>query len=321
MRVADLIRASGGLEEGAYTLGAEVTRFEIREGRQRLTSHVPVELEAALAGDSEANILLEPHDFVTIKRIADWTTDATVSLGGELVFPGRYPIEKGETLRELVERAGGTTEEAFLRGAVFVRAGLREKERKRFEEMAKRLELDLANRRVIDEESASSAGAEEALLKSLTEKVKGMEGQGRLVVDLESVLSGQAEDIVLLDGDELFIPKPPQEVTVIGEVFRPTSHLHQGETRIEDYINLSGGFTAKADSGRIYVVRADGSVWSTSGGSSWFRRMSMEVKAGDTVVVPLDVDSLSSISMWSDISQIVYQLAVSAASIKTLGLF
>ncbi len=89
-------------------------------------------------------------------------------------------------------------------------------------------------------------------------------------------------DVVLRNGDELIVPKFEQEVTVIGEVQDPTSHLYNPNLSRDDYIRLSGGFTAQADQKRVYVVRADGSVVANEG-SRWFNRGSnVEIQPGDT---------------------------------------
>ncbi len=90
----------------------------------------------------------------------------------------------------------------------------------------------------------------------------------------------------------MMVPKVQQEVTVIGEVQTATSHLYRKELGRDDYINLSGGLTRRADEKHIYVVRADGSVVANEGGR-WFNRGGVEIRPGDTVVVPLDTERLA----------------------------
>jgi len=126
-------------------------------------------------------------------------------------------------------------------------------------------------------------------------------------------------DVTLADGDQLYIPPVTQEVTVTGEVFYPTSHLYTRGFDRDRYVKLSGGLTRKADARRIYVVRADGSVES---GESWFDNIGRDaIRPGDTIVVPLNVDRVRPITLWSNISQIVYQLAIVAASANAVGVF
>ena len=118
------------------------------------------------------------------------------------------------------------------------------------------------------------------------------------------------------------MPSTPQEVTVIGEVHYPTSHLYETVLRRNDYINRSGGMTYKADDDRIYVVRANGAVLASKGGG-WFRRVVSHngIEPGDTIVVPLDADRIRPLKLFTDISQIVYQLGIAAASWNAVGVF
>ena len=156
--------------------------------------------------------------------------------------------------------------------------------------------------------------------QSLLEQLKETKPVGRLVVDLDRVISGRlgsADDIVLRDGDELLIPKVKQEVTVIGEVQNSTAHLYRAGLSREDYIALSGGTTNRADGKRIYVVRADGSVVASKGG--WLGgRGGVMVQPGDTVVVPLDVDRLPPLPLWHAVTGILYNAAVALAAISSL---
>jgi protein involved in polysaccharide export with SLBB domain len=145
---------------------------------------------------------------------------------------------------------------------------------------------------------------------------------GRLVIDLDRLISGRigsSSDVVLRDGDELVIPKIRQEVTIIGEVQNSTSLLHRRELKRDDYIELSGGFTRRADKSRAYVVRADGSV--VAGASSgWLGggRANVDIQPGDTIVVPLDTERLPPLPLWQAVTSIVYNAAVALAAIRTL---
>ena len=119
------------------------------------------------------------------------------------------------------------------------------------------------------------------------------------------------------DGDKLLIPKKTQEVTILGEVQSPTSHvLWTGLTR-DDYINRSGGTTQKADRKRIYVVRANGDVVSGDR-TGWFRRsQSAEIRPGDTIVVPLDTERVRALPIWQSVSTIIYNLAIALLAIRS----
>jgi polysaccharide biosynthesis/export protein len=142
---------------------------------------------------------------------------------------------------------------------------------------------------------------------------------GRFVIDLPGLLTsgvGSETDVVLRDGDELIVPRQRQEVTVIGEVQSAGSYLYLQKLKRGDYISMSGGTTKKADKDRIYLVRADGRVASSSG-SFLARNYETAVKPGDTIVVPLDTERMPRLPFWQAVTQILYNVAVSVAAVNS----
>src|SRR5690606_19366089 len=120
------------------------------------------------------------------------------------------------------------------------------------------------------------------------------------------------------DGDVLIVPQYRQEVTVIGEVQYPTSHVYDPALDRRDYLNRSGGLTSRADEGRIYVVRANGEVVTDGTARRWFRRSgATEIRPGDTIVVPTDVDRVRPLARWSSVTQVLYNLAIAAAAVNS----
>lgn len=325
MRVSDLIRAGGGLAEAAYALGAELTRYEVIDGSYREVAHIDVDLKKILAGDASANLVLRAYDDLHIKRLPEWASAATVEVRGEVRFPGIYPISRGEQLSKLLQRAGGLTDMAFPEGAVFLRKELREREQQRIDEMSRRLEADLASLSLKLAQEGGGKAETLGIVSQLGDQLRGIQPTGRLVINLPRLLEDTRKgrrsdyDVTLTDGDKLYVPLITQEVTVTGEVFYPTSHLYTKGYDRDRYVNMSGGVTGKADVKRIYVIRADGSV---EAGKSWFEGVSEEdIQPGDTIVVPLDVDRVRPITLWANISQIIYQLAIAAASAHAVGVF
>jgi protein involved in polysaccharide export with SLBB domain len=141
-----------------------------------------------------------------------------------------------------------------------------------------------------------------------------------LVIDLESIIGGSTKDIILEDGDSLHIPKIQQNISVIGEVFVPRTHLFAQGLNIDDYIGLSGGVGPYADADNIYLIRVDGSMVSpTQLSSSRFFRgsSSKELQPGDSIVVPLEVKPFSGIRATNEITQIIYQMALAAAAVNS----
>ena len=325
MKTSDLIRAAGGMAEAAYSSSAELTRYAIIDGSYREVGHINVDLAGILEGTRGADLILKSYDDLQVKRLPEWETAATVELKGEVRFPGVYPIARGEQLSKVLERAGGLTDIAFPRGAVFLREGLRERERQQLEDLSRRLETDLASLslQLAQEEGGKVQSLD--FVRELGDKLRAIEPVGRLVINLPELLEEIKEgrrsdlDITMEDGDRLYIPALTQEVTVTGEVFYPTSHLYSKGTDRMKYVDMSGGLTRKADSKRIYVVRADGSV---DTGGSWFELSDKhDIQPGDTIVVPLDVDLVRPIARFASISKIIFQLAAAAVGAKAIGVF
>jgi protein involved in polysaccharide export with SLBB domain len=319
MRVSDLIRAGGRLTEQAYTLSAELVRYPVGGG-QRSMQIIDVDLAAILRGDILADLELSEHDHLRVSRLPEWNGQWTVTLTGEVKFPGQYRIRRGETLRELMSRAGGLTDEAFPGGAVFLREALRQREQEQIEELTRRLEADLIAMSLEERgpDDADSMRIGQALLSQLKET----EAIGRLVVRLDQINGaapggGASGDLLLRDGDQLLVPKQAQEVTIIGEAQRNTSHLYQSGLTRDDYIEMSGGLTRRADKKLIYVVRANGEVVSR-GRSKWFARGDdVDVMAGDTIVVPMATDRFGQLTFWGNVTQILFQSAVAVAAVNS----
>ena len=126
MRISDLLRAGGGLSEAAYVTDAELTRYAIVNGEYRETELVTVNLAGLLKGDPAADIPLTPYDYLNVKEVSRWRGEESITLKGEVVFPGTYPIRRGEKLSSVLARAGGLTDLAFPEGSAFTRVELRE---------------------------------------------------------------------------------------------------------------------------------------------------------------------------------------------------
>jgi polysaccharide export outer membrane protein len=322
MRVSDLVRAGANLTDSAYALSAELTRYTVRDSSVRTTELIEIDLQSALAGDDVANVFLKPFDYLNIKEVSLWREQAEVEIRGEVLFPGIYAIEPGETLSSVIKRAGGLTDFAFVAGSVFLREELKDREREQMDRLAARLESDLASM-ALQAARFESAGADSVSLgQSLLGQLRSVEPVGRLVIDLESVVAGNdisSGDVLLRDGDILIVPEKTQEVTVIGEVQYSTSHIFSTGLDRDRYIGQSGGLTANADEKRIYIVKATGAVSASSGKSKWFRRSGgRQIDPGDTIVVPMDVDRMPKLLLWQSATSILFNLAIATAAVASL---
>jgi protein involved in polysaccharide export with SLBB domain len=312
MRVSDLLRAGGGMSEAAYATDAELTRYTVVDGEYRETELVTVDLAGVMRGDAGANLTIGPYDNLNIKEVSRWRGEASVTIRGEVVFPGTYPIRRGERLSSVLARAGGLTDLAFPEGSVFTRVEIQERQREQLELLAQRVERDLAVLSVSDPNAGDTITAGQSLVNQLRNSAP----TGRWVIRLDDLVAGiEGADVVLKGGDVLLVPDERQEVSVLGEVQYATSHVYEPSVSRDAYINRSGGLSQRADKKRIYVVRANGEVVANTG-AGWFQRETgASIRPGDSIVVPLDVDQ--PLARWSAITQIVYNLAIAAAAVNS----
>ena len=323
MKVSDLIRAGGGTADAAYGGNAELTRYSVVAGESRRTELIQINLAAAMRGDPGANQALKPFDQLTVKQVPLWGEQEAVALQGEVRFPGTYPIRRGETLKSVIDRAGGLTTYAFPQGSVFTRESLRIREQAQLDMLAERMQRDITSFALSGAVAAGQQGgtATVALAQSLLAQVKGTRAVGRMVINLPALMRepvGSSDDVVLRSSDRLVVPRFEQQVTVLGEVQNSTSLLYNPRLSRDDYIAQSGGTTRRADRAQIYVVRANGSVVQTGGGG-WFRRTSTtDIKPGDTIVVPLDVEHLPPLPLWTAVTTILYNVAIAVAAVHSL---
>ena len=305
----DLITLAGGLTDRAFSLGAEITRYAFDEQQRQSIQHLSINLN-----DKQTTTLIA-EDSVHIKHLPNWIGTETIVIEGEVAFPGRYTIQRGETLSQVIQRAGGLNQFAFAGGSVFSRDQLRQLEVVRLRELKARLNSDLAAANLEQQSQDTKIAQIEA--QQLLNSMNNIRPTGRMVINLKAILDNpDLFDITLKDGDRLKIPMQRQAVTVVGEVQFATSHLYSANLSAEDYIDRSGGPTIKADKQRIYVVKADGSVY-LPGDSRWFSLGDNQIEAGDTVVVPLDADRMKPLTLWTSVSQIIYHMALGAAAVAS----
>ncbi|WP_423202277.1 SLBB domain-containing protein [Marinobacter salicampi] len=313
--VADAIRLAGGLKDSASMLTAELARSVIDESGIAQTQILRLDLQEVLAGAGD--IQLHSRDRLLIKPIPQFALNRTVVLEGEVRYAGAYTFREGETLAEVLARAGGLTANAFPRGAVFTREKLRELEARRLIEAEERLQGDLLGL-TLEGRTVSQGTNKLDQLQELLEEVQNARPLGRMVINLEAVLADtDYQPIRLQDGDRLSVPQIPQAVSVFGEVQFPTSHLHTAGLTVDDYLDRSGGPTRQADEDRVYVIKADGSVVLPEK-SRWFGGRNQQLAVGDTIIVPINVDRLNQLELWTNVSQIVYQMALGAAAVGNL---
>jgi len=338
MHISDLLFASGNILESAYLDSAEVSSYIMEDGKEVKVDHRAINLKAALARDPEHDLLLKPYDRVFVKRIPGWGEERFATISGEVNFPGKYIIKKGEKLSSIIERAGGYTGNAYLRGAVFIRGRVKELQQKGLDEMISRLERELLAEGSLQVATSLSKEEIEAKRVELEQKQKFIESLkklkivGRMTIKLAHLrlLKGSEYDIELEDGDSLYIPLKGSVVNVVGAVMSGSSFVYSDRFDYRDYIKIAGGYTRYADTDNVYVLKIDGSARKLSRGffnwndsrSRWeiagFDEEVKDIEPGDTIVVPEKLERIAWLREVKDITQILFQIAVTTGVVITL---
>lgn len=321
LNAEQLIELAGGLRESADTTSAEITRFDAEPDVGRITGIINLDLRSS-SNISGQNYQLSPFDRLVVRQMPNWTEYESVTIGGEVNSPGTYTITKDEPISSLIARAGGLTQYADARAAIFLREELRLNEQRMLVEFRDRLQRDIINRNLQSSED-SIAGSEVAQLLALVEEV---DATGRLVIDLPTVLAhtgqnnsrAQQADVILRNGDQLLIPRTQQEISVIGEVNRATSHLYQRNNNVSDYIGMSGGYTRSADQNNVFIIKASGEVVAF-GNSRWFFQQGARLEPGDTIIVPYNARQTNYLRVWTSVSQILFNISTTLLAIERVG--
>lgn len=319
MHLLDFIEGAGGLSEKAYPKEYEIIRYHVENG-ERIKKIFNITPEEA------SSFLVQQHDEIQIKRIPYWYDRKSITLTGEVKFPGTYVIHSGEKLSSVIERAGGYTNEAFLYGAVFTRKSIQMLQKESLQKELARLkeQVILINVRNSSDKRKSPTDITGivAAVDSLLVAAKEITPKGRITINLEDNLYAfeqSSSNLVLKDEDSLDIPSFNDTIVVNGEVMLPTALTYQGDD-IKDYIERSGGLTHLADSEHIYVIHANGEAKKATLGSFLFSSNDVEIRKGDVIMVPkqfyLDTRGMD---LTKDLADIFYKLSLTVAAAHTVG--
>lgn len=316
MRMSDLIFRAGGMSHSATPEVAELFRASGDEPPRI----IPLNLEEILRSETTKDFYLLEGDRLFIRESPAEIEGGTIVLGGEFRYPGKYAIQRGETLSSVIRRAGGFTDQAFLRGAVFTRKSLRDQQRERMKQFLQAEQNALLQEQASlglgydPTQKASRMGLLEYREKFLKEIDKS-EFLGRMIVRLADpeTLSGTSDDIVLEDGDSLALPRPPSSVLVVGNVYNPIAVTFVDGKNVDYYLRKVGGMTKSADKKRVYVVKANGEA------ASQFVRVK-PIERGDTVIVPEEFRYRTPVGLLvKDTVNLLYQIAFGAIAIAAVN--
>jgi polysaccharide export outer membrane protein len=308
---------------------AVIQRMDPQDLTTRL---IPFNLgKVVLEGDEQNNLLLEPSDIVTVFSQADLEVPLErrskfVRLEGEFKAAGVYKVESSETLRHLVARVNGLTNNAYLYGSEFTREAVRLEQQKGLDQLADSLEHDIDRSAVSPTTTSDEANEKRTQVEAqrqLVDKLRQVKATGRVVLELKPDAAGAEAlpDMTLEDGDRFMVPHRPSTVDVLGSIYNNNSFLYRMDKSVGAYLRQAGGPTRQADKGRMLIIRADGSVLSKqSAGGLWSGGFeSRRLMPGDAIVVPERLTQSTLLKGLRDWSQVFAQFALGAAAIKVIG--
>jgi protein involved in polysaccharide export with SLBB domain len=250
-----------------------------------------------------------------------------VLIQGEVARPGEYILPPTSGLSDAITAAGGLTPNAYVFGAEFMRESVRIQQQENYERALRNLETEIARTMLapkgLNATDATAQAARTANTDRLVDRLRAAKPTGRIVLQLNAD-ARELPNLVVEDGDRLLVPAIPNTVGVFGSVFNGGSFLLQPASSLDDMLKLAGGPTSGADSGGIFVLRANGSVTSArQSGSGWFGSSAsgltrLAALPGDTIFVPEELNKTTLMQEVKDWTQILYQFGLGAAALKTL---
>ena len=316
--INDLIKIAGGFTKKTLMTRCEVARYEIKDN-ERIRTILNLDLQKAI----DLNLQILEDDEWTIFAIENWNEKKYVDLKGEVRYPGRYNITEGEKLSSVISRAGGFTNHAFVEGAVFAREEVKQLQIQRIEESLDRIRTKAIQANASSNDIGEKTQDKQNMLLAVTQLEKEAAAKkpiGRISINLYYDLArftNSPYDLTLKDKDTLYVPSVNDTISVVGEVLNQNTFIYNSKYDAKDYLEKAGGATELADKEYIYIVKANGEAQRVK--NDYFWGSSNEVFKGDTIVVPMKLDTVSDLAFAKDVTQVLYQLAITAASLKTVG--
>lgn len=287
---------------------------------------------AVLKNKTADDIQLEPGDEISLFTTAQVPTHSDnrnqlVTISGEVMVPGKYQIRQGETLTDLIQRAGGLSRNAYVFGTQFLRESIKQQQQDNIDRAAKKMQAQLEAQAITLKQSSTDsdkalAQAQLVDQQQMLKRLSDIKANGRISLDLDPE-KPVLPPLTLTDGDNILIPTRPGMVGVFGEVFTETAQIHRNGMTVASAL-AKAGVTKDADRDNILLIRADGSVISSANKPAWWGNSieGIKMQAGDSIYVPSQVDKRTAYSLFiqgaKDWTAILYQMALGAVGIKTL---
>jgi protein involved in polysaccharide export with SLBB domain len=325
MTAADLVRMAGGFKRSALLDDADLASYVIQDGKRIVSQRSTVRIGRAVnEGDASSDALLKPGDVLTVHQISGWTDiGASVTLDGEVTYPGTYGLQEGEKLSSILRRAGGFRTTAYPGGAVLLRIQVRELEEKSKAELIHQIEATSVGAMLAPNATGQDQTGTLQLMiqqqQQVLQRLRSQPAVGRLVIRISADIASWANtpaDVEMRRGDVVSIPKQPGFVLVNGQVYNASAQTYVPNKDAGWYLQHAGGATDLANRKEIFVVRANGSVIGRSSGGKWYGGdvLSTRLDPGDAVVVPQKI--IGGSMFWRNMlatAQVASSIAITAA--------
>lgn len=298
MSLEDLVITAGGLKESASLVRVDVSR-RIRDPKgttepDMIGQNFSFGLKDGFVVDGEAGFELQPYDQVFVRRSPSYTEQVNVTVDGEVLYRGEYTLStKSERLSSLIQRAGGVSRYAYVRGAKLRRVA-NEEELRRMEDVVKMV------RREIGETLATSLGLK-------------VDSTFTVGIDLEAALAnpGGDADLVLREGDVLTVPEYNNTVKVNGAVMMPNTVSYAAGKSVKYYLSQAGGYSANAKKSQKFIIYMNGQVAEVKGSGK------KQIEPGCEIVVPNKTKKFNFANIVSNATSFA-SLATMLASLATM---
>ncbi len=319
--MTDALRMAGG-----FAAVADTTRLAVERVDERTTVRV-IQVDMAQADQTplRSGDVLRAFNAVTVATSLQ-RQNKRVRVEGEVLRPGDYVLPPQSSIADALRAAGGLTAGAFVFGTDFTRESVRQSQQENYERALRNLETEVAlatsTQRVTSADEAAATAGRSAATARLIERLRAIKPTGRVVLQLPPD-GRELPNLVLEDGDRLFVPPVPTSVGVFGSVFNAGNYLREDGRNLADYLRLAGGPTRGAAAGSSFVLRANGTVVSNLQEKTWGSGLSdnferLPALPGDTLFVPEELDKTTFVQYAKDWTQILAQFALGVAAFVTL---
>jgi protein involved in polysaccharide export with SLBB domain len=312
MTIRDLILQAGGLKDDASVERGELYRRHV-DGESVTTQKISFNILDAMMSNPTHNRMLMRGDRIFIRSKRDWEPERRVRLRGQIFYPGTYVVFEGETLGDIIKRAGGFRSDAYLPAALLTRESVKNIERTRMKSYASELEMNMVRLSIEMTSKGQAMGSlldQQMRLKDMFDSTTVM---GRVTIDMTD--EEEYKSFIVEDGDELFVPRNLNTVSVLGDVYNPSTYrLEERRPTVSYYLSMSGGLLESGDRRNMYIIRANGRVLSNNSKSI----IGMHLQPGDVVIVPAKIRYPNRFKIFLDSADATLKVASMLTTIVTL---